>query len=326
MKSLTRAITVFTILGLFASSFALAEGTSEELEMLENSMVAAKEQMEVAKEKLKAQAEAVIPLSRVSRSSRGGGRSGFFGGFSSFSGKAKSSSGHVLIIPSAQIKPEDMANINEDMTVMSRIFEKKAGLSKSRHDRSMMFFSSGHNIGPRVIYLDGYGVLFLLNADFPLSPPVQTPQEQETSEPADPTWEETRRQIYSPEDIKPAKSNSKQKYDPEKVENLITKLKKTLKHAGNIRNLKSDEWVIVSINGTGESAGQVITTISRSQVIIQKDIDKTVRVIENPSRSDLGFSSPTVLTVRVKKADIDAYANGKLDFDKFSKKVQMFTY
>ncbi len=37
-------------------------------------------------------------------------------------------------------------------------------------------------------------------------------------------------------------------------------------------------------------------------------------------------ASATVLTVRATKADVDAFAKGKLDFDKFQKRVQMFTY
>jgi len=39
-----------------------------------------------------------------------------------------------------------------------------------------------------------------------------------------------------------------------------------------------------------------------------------------------GASSATVLTIRAKKADIDAFAKGEQDFEQFRQKVQIFTY
>ena len=41
---------------------------------------------------------------------------------------------------------------------------------------------------------------------------------------------------------------------------------------------------------------------------------------------EMGLFSPTVLTIRVKKSDIDAFAAGELDFEQFRQKVQIFTY
>jgi len=38
------------------------------------------------------------------------------------------------------------------------------------------------------------------------------------------------------------------------------------------------------------------------------------------------WQQTTVLTLRVKKADIDAYAEGELNFEQFKQKVQVFTY
>jgi hypothetical protein len=41
---------------------------------------------------------------------------------------------------------------------------------------------------------------------------------------------------------------------------------------------------------------------------------------------DMGSASSTVLTIRVKKSDIDAFAKGDLDLEQFQKKVKIFTY
>ena len=40
----------------------------------------------------------------------------------------------------------------------------------------------------------------------------------------------------------------------------------------------------------------------------------------------MGVSSATVLTIRAKKSDIDAFAKGEQDFEQFRRKVQIFTY
>ena len=42
--------------------------------------------------------------------------------------------------------------------------------------------------------------------------------------------------------------------------------------------------------------------------------------------SGTGSASTTVLTIRVKKSDVDDFAKDKLDFEKFQKKVDIFTY
>lgn len=42
--------------------------------------------------------------------------------------------------------------------------------------------------------------------------------------------------------------------------------------------------------------------------------------------SGAGSSSATVLTIRAKKMDVDAFARGELDFEQFQEKVEIFTY
>jgi hypothetical protein len=144
------------------------------------------------------------------------------------------------------------------------------------------------------IYLDGYGALFQIKVNFLLSAP---PKEQENEKPAeesfDPAWKEAELELYSPEKLKKKreKINPANQYVPEKVEDLKRKLVKTLKQAANIRSLKDDESIIISVRGRHSAA--------------------------NPAK---------VLLVRVKKSDVDGLAKGELDFDKFRQKVQMLMY
>jgi hypothetical protein len=42
--------------------------------------------------------------------------------------------------------------------------------------------------------------------------------------------------------------------------------------------------------------------------------------------SEMGASAATVLTIRAKKSDIDAYAKDEQILEQFRRKVQIFTY
>ena len=105
----------------------------------------------------------------------------------------------------------------------------------------------------------------------------------------------------------------------DKVEKLKADVITALKNAANIRRLKSDEMVTVVVSG-GEagvvtkslkSAGGKPVTAKSERIVIAKSSSGEQR------RTD----SPVKLIFRVKKADADAFQNGKLDLDAFRKKV-----
>jgi len=172
------------------------------------------------------------------------------------------------------------------------------------------------------MYIQGYGALFLTKVDFLLSPPPEAPEEKETEEEdTDPLWTQMRQEIYAPEEVGRGRSTGdrpEEKYDAEKVEELKETLIKTLKHAANIRNLKPDESVILTVIG---KAGQ--PAASAIERLYEEDYS---RYIISTSRAGTGFSSPTVLTIRAKKADINAFAEGQLSFDQFTEKTQLLSY
>lgn len=250
-----------------------------------------------------------------------------------------STSGHIRhkqlgssahIIPSTQMNVEEIIGINEDMNVMSRIFDQslnQKNLTRSwtyagaygSYSNFSGFFGGGSST--QSMYIQGYGALFMMNVDFPLSPlsNVQEEQEQQTEEDVDPVWEDTRRQIYEPQDIR---RKSKQKrpeieYDAEKVENLKTTLIKSLKHAVNIRALKSDESVILTITGNSEFFDSLAT------VVMVKD-NKT-KTITTPSSADAEQSATAKLVIRAKRSDIDAFANADINLEQFREKVQILS-
>jgi hypothetical protein len=249
------------------------------------------------------------------------------------------STGAVLVIPSEQIKTEDLVAVTEDMSVMSAIFLKNlqqanitpsgGSLFVSSRDPFTRYFGGGRG-AIQSMYLQGYGVLFLMNVDFPLSPPPQAEQEEETKEKedTDPVWDQVKRDMYEPQAARRRKADRPaEEYDAEKVENLKTTVINALKHTANIRSLKPDESVVVTIAGSGGSATNVTTVITgKGQVVIQDKGRNTIRIVDAPQSADLGLSAPAVLIIRVKKSDIDGLARGDFDLSQFRQRVLMLSY
>ena len=240
--------------------------------------------------------------------------------------------GSVLVIPTAELKMEELAAMTEDMTVMSRIFGKNLEQARIPTARGS-FFISGHDTlaaflgggggAMQSMYLQGYGALFLMKVDFPLSPPPQAEQQQEEEtkkEEMDPVWQQMRREMYEPQDTKRRKTEQPQeKFDAEKVENLKTTLVKALKHAANIRSLKQDELVILAVAGSGGSAGETATITTSSAIVV----DGHARIVQQQPASS--GSSQTVVVIRAKKSDIDSFAKNALDYEQFRQRIQLFS-
>lgn len=236
---------------------------------------------------------------------------------------SKSKTGAVLVIPSTQMKPEDTATLIEDMTIMSRIFDKKLS------DRNLIppgrpfwrgwsddpfdpFFSTDTHT-TEAIYLEGFGCLFLVNVEFPLSPPPQ----DEAAKPEDGTdqvWAEIKNQMDYPltEDAR-KQDDRRQKYSSEKVDDLLTTLIRTLKHTANIRGLKAAECVTVMVRG-----GEITVSL----------VEKASPLAAEYQRLTGGLTSrqPTFLTIRATKQDIDSFAEAELDYDQFRKRIQTLAY
>ena len=239
----------------------------------------------------------------------------------------------VLVIPSAEITTEEIATISEDMNIMSRILERN--LDQVHIDVGSMFIPSSDpfNIvfkrnkqSSQGMYLQGYGAIFLMKVDFPLSPPPQVEEKKETEkkEDVDPVWTQTKKEIYEPEESRRHKSDHPAKeYDAKEVENLKTTLVKSLKHAANIRNLKSDESVILTVTGSGAPSDVKGVVVGQKQTIIV-DQKFGTRAIQGRF-PDNTFSLPTILVIRAKKADIDRFAKGDTDYDQFLQNTQILS-
>jgi hypothetical protein len=248
----------------------------------------------------------------------------------------QSGGGKVLVIPTAEIEPQDMVTLMEDMTVMCRIFDKKlaqSNLVPGMHLIGSVRFSSPFSRDSQsmgAMYVQGYGALFMRTVDFPLSPPPQTEEQEGTEEEdADPVWEQMKQEMFSPEEAaRHAPNRHEEKYDARKVKNLKSTLIKALVHTANIRGLKPDEMVVLTVTGSGISSNvdKVVAITGTNQVVVHYKDENVTKILKTPSLSDLGISSPTVLTIRAKKSYIDALAQNKIDYDEFEEKIQLLSY
>jgi len=250
----------------------------------------------------------------------------------------------ILVIPNTDIKTEDVAAITQDMQVMSHIFDK---IFQGPRLIEGMFMNYGDFFGlesraTQAIYLQGYGMLFLLEVDFPFSPPPKSTIKEEQPEENDSVWQQAKQEIFYPTTIQRSQPQE-DKYDAEKVKELKSRLIKALKHAANIRNIKPEEWIILTVHRGNQKGTGIVTYKIHTQSMSTP-----------PSRNNRGSlgggygfggagggglagggmmgpgqqqaSQGSVMTIRAKKSDVDDYANGKLDFEQFKEKVQILVY
>ncbi len=328
MKTIIRTIIVLLTINLITAGVSIAQDFSsnaaEEATLSNAKAEAARMQSEALREQLKDLEKLSFPHPVPSSITVPEIRIPSFNTGTSFGGDS------VLVIPMTQMETEDVIAINEDMNVMSRIFEEnleKAGIAQA----SNKWFSYNYigdpfsnwrygNSNPQTMYLQGYGAIFMMNVDFPLSPlpPEPNQVEEQTDDSTDQVWEHTKKQIFEPQETRRrTQEKPKMEYDAEKVERLKATLIKSLRHAANIRAVRPDESVIITITGSGEGTGSTIVT---RKIVVDGN---TVKATTGSGAADIDMSPPTKIVIRAKKSDIDAVADGQIDMENFLGKVQI---
>jgi hypothetical protein len=225
---------------------------------------------------------------------------------------------------------EDGGAIREDLNIMSRIFSKaiQQSVERDRSDVAMGIVLSSLPGGrrPESIYWQGHGAMFLLNVKFPLAPTAARNEEQIEKKP-DSAWERTRRELYGPKEpgrmpgVLGFGQNKPVAYDGDKVETLKTALLDALKNAANIRGLRPNDEIVIAVTGTASGAASKAVT----RVKVEGEGPRTrkeVRVESGVSQTT-GEPRATTLVIRAGKADVDAWAEGKLSPTDFRKKVNI---
>ena len=237
-----------------------------------------------------------------------------------------------LLIRTRDLDPEAQTELEEDLKVMARIVEKATQPETRRTPRAMgIDLVFGPDQSPvHSLYLDGYGVLFMVNVGFPLLPlPAQAPENPEDPKsPVTSTWEQTRQELYGnpqpPEPVLPLgwfgdPDTETLAYDAAKVDRLRQSLIEAIRNASNIRQLAPDESVTICVQGAPATP---LLQVRRESTIEKPE--GTARNVEVHQRFEKVLTSGerpdahrAILTLQASKADIDRYARGELSLDQF---------
>jgi hypothetical protein len=234
----------------------------------------------------------------------------------------------LLVVPAADAESEEVSKVREDLAIMSRVLQR--AVSPDGQKRGGFRFDFGDlRVGGRndldAMYLDGFGAMFLLEVDFPLSAPSK-PEAKKTvaKEPKDAAWEQARRELAGKPGGEDAwelheedDEDDEPTFDADQVERLKKRLFESLRSAGNIRGLKSGEQVIVQVTGKAPKHPRPVIVQGRPG-----GVGGAYRSNVFMSDSGDGFGA-TTLTIRVKKSQVEDFAEGKVTAEEFAKRVTL---
>jgi len=198
-------------------------------------------------------------------------------------------------------KSDAVDALQEDLTIMALRIRKAMDESTeddvlTKPDAKFFRRTSGGYV--RTMYVEGFGALIFVKASFPLlGAPAEQPAPYAA---ADSEWNRAKQDLLA-ERRKALALDSMpgQPFNAAQVETLKNQILSAMKDATNIRSIKPTDSVAVTVFGPpAAAAGKVSLADVRG----------------------------TVLTIRVKKSDIDAFAADKLDLDKFKQNASITTY
>jgi hypothetical protein len=234
-----------------------------------------------------------------------------------------------LIIRTSEADPASMSDIREDLAVMSRIVNKAVDRAVGRpaRDSAMGIVLSAlpGSRRPDSLYLEGYGTVFFVNVKFPLVPSAPKDEDKAAQTP-DSTWEQTKRELSVERPAVPRlwevpSGDVPAEYKSEPVDALKKELLESLKNATNLRHLKPEESVTIAVIGHRSAA---LGRLKRVGTMNKSGTRKAeLHAVDVSGRAP---DRESMLTIRVKKADVDAFAKGEIDSAEFAKHASVLTY
>ena len=234
----------------------------------------------------------------------------------------------ALVVLSSGPDEKVQMNLQEDLAVMSHILDKAMEDSLGPDQRQpkamgvdLFFWPNAGSL--RQAYLEGYGALFLLRVNFPLRPPPAKGDAKKEDPKGSSAWEEAREEVFGePGMAGMSPAAAEDPYVEERVNRLKKSLLEAIKNAANIRDLKTDEGVTVCVLGTTKMQPGRVKAIGRSSGAKPPPVEFSWRggAVEGAPQHG------TILSLRVKKSDIDAFAKGKMDLDEFRQKALSTIY
>ena len=257
--------------------------------------------------------------------------------------RASRSSVPPVVVQFSSADSSRVQEMSEDLDVMTHIVDtalRDGDVDEETPEKmGVKMYITGSSRSVRSMYVEDFGALFMVKVNFPLQgAPVA--KEKEPEKPTDSEWARARAEVFGP--AEPGwpdmfGSGTAVDFDPKRVDGLKSTLVRALKNASNIRHLKPQEFVSLSVFG---SAGRIEVRSNRSG-----DEPRTSSNSKRPARISsssygglnvtteavvVNYSGSTgqgtVLTLRVKKSDIDAFAKGEMDEAAFTKTVTFNNY
>jgi hypothetical protein len=252
------------------------------------------------------------------------------------SATASPPTGRTLVIPKDSADVKFLADTEEDLNIMAHILDKAAAGPDGKTHRAMGILIRGPydlSASPRNVYIDGYGAIFFIGVNYPLSQPPAHSEEAEAKPETPSEWDDARRELYHPpragfEFKWPSGSDFKwqelmspdggEAYDADRVEQLKKSLIAGLKNATHIRSLKPHENVTVIVTGRNPGADRKVT--------VRKSGAGRASAAAVTSRPSVSDNRGNQMILRADKADIEAFQNDRLSLDDFRKKVTVLIY
>jgi hypothetical protein len=234
----------------------------------------------------------------------------------------------VMIVPTGEVSPDEFAGISKDLKVMLHIL--KQAVKKESSDPARNVFADLGELLERnrplfeAMYIQDYGVLFFLTADFEPSPIPGTvdPLTAAPKKPADTVWQQAQATLFQQNrgDNRATNRDSRRS-----SEELVQKLISSLKHASNIARLPSERVIIVTVLSK-VSYSLEMTNPTVTHGYWSKDGASKMTSVPLAGNAYVSSVSPTTITLCVQKEAIDAFATGQLTLEEFSKQVKVSTY
>jgi hypothetical protein len=256
--------------------------------------------------------------------------SDFGGSYGYVSSKSSGSSVPPVVIQFGSKGPEAIATMEDDLAVMTHIIDGALDrMGDDVPDEKMgikLYYTSGGK-SVRALYLENFGPLFMVKVNFPVHAPAVA-EAKPAEEPDDTEWKRAQRSVLGfPEDGRWTGVSGGVPYEAERVEALKKQLVAALKNASNMKGVKPEEYLTVTVFGSPAAVNTEATRERRSSSNRNgaQTGTRLAAVVEGNKviQIESGRSHGTVLTLRLKKADIDAA--GK-DADALAKKAIVNTY
>jgi hypothetical protein len=226
--------------------------------------------------------------------------------------------GRVLIVwPQAeeQKQRELEEDLNTMMHLVERTVEKTFATAEYDEDAPRRFVPPINNNESQALFLEDYGVVFSFRTFVALQGTTQTnaAPSSRTNEQPDNRWERARQELFGGPDGSREFRPAGMQYDEVKVRLLKEQLLELLRDANHLRHLKPQHQIALVLSGPSQA--------SSPPALKPNDSPEERRSVIERFRNQLNRSSSLVL--RVKKADVDSFAAGKLTIEQFRDKVSV---